>query len=108
MEAMEVHACTSMPRFLTSCGENGWNIIGADNTSGAVDLVSVSPLKGPTILVLGSEGYGLRTLVKNQCSSFVKIASECEGGEADVDSLNVGVCAGIMLHNMMLKSYTSS
>eukprot|EP00958_Prasinococcus_capsulatus_P006417 scaffold604_cov384-Prasinococcus_capsulatus_cf.AAC.27 len=105
MEAMDVHACSSMPRFLASCSESGWNIIGADNTPDAKDLESLPCLTGPTILVLGSEGFGLRALVKNQCESFVKVSSECMGGGADVDSLNVGVCAGIMLHNLKLKSY---
>ena len=55
----------------------------------------------PTILVMGSEGTGLRSLVSRSCNGFVKV----DGGNRDtrsdssgVDSLNVSVTAGILLN----------
>mmetsp|Transcript_22760 Transcript_22760/g.46957 ORF Transcript_22760/g.46957 Transcript_22760/m.46957 type:complete len:675 (-) Transcript_22760:64-2088(-) len=63
----------------------------------------------PTVLVLGSEGRGLRTLVARACSGFVRIpggAGSFGGAEAEnlnsdsqagVDSLNVSVTGGILL-----------
>ncbi len=63
----------------------------------------------PTILVLGSEGRGLRTLVARACTGFVRIpggagsfgGSRAENGDSEsqagVDSLNVSVTGGILL-----------
>ena len=60
-------------------------------------------MAGPTILVLGSEGKGLRTTVKRACSSLVRIDSLAEEGSSmGVDSLNVSVAAGILLHHLLL------
>ncbi len=60
----------------------------------------------PTILVLGSEGHGLRTLVSKACSGFVRVpGSEVNTFEDDtnagVDSLNVSVTGGIMLWHFL-------
>jgi len=67
---------------------------------------------GPTVVVLGSEGAGIRTLVKRQCDGFIWIP----GGETDdddgehnaegekvgrLDSLNVAVTAGIVVNYFM-------
>ena len=54
----------------------------------------------PTVLVLGSEGRGLRTLVARACSDFVKIPGGLDvdsDTQACVDSLNVSVSGGIFL-----------
>jgi 21S rRNA (GM2251-2'-O)-methyltransferase len=54
----------------------------------------------PTVLVLGSEGKGLRKLVARACSDFVKIpggSSVDNQSQAGVDSLNVSVSGGIFL-----------
>ncbi|KAL9184944.1 hypothetical protein ACHAXT_002721 [Thalassiosira profunda] len=63
----------------------------------------------PTILVLGSEGRGLRTLVARACTGFVSIPGGVgndgsDGGQATkagVDSLNVSVTGGIMLWHLI-------
>jgi 21S rRNA (GM2251-2'-O)-methyltransferase len=58
----------------------------------------------PTVLVLGSEGRGLRTLVARACSDFVKIPGSLKVGgdntQAGVDSLNVSVSGGIFLFHL--------
>lgn len=56
-------------------------------------------LQGPTVLVLGSEGYGLRHAVQRCCDSMIRV----DGGDPSqvVDSLNVSVATGILLHTVM-------
>ena len=58
----------------------------------------------PTILVLGNEGHGVRTNVARACDLQVRI----EGGPptgatsaGDVDSLNVSVTGGILMHFLL-------
>lgn len=68
-------------------------------------------MKGPTILVVGNEGYGLRTNVRRACTGMVQVdglgsmmegeGSPGLGTETTVDSLNVSVAAGILLHSLL-------
>lgn len=74
-------------------------VIGADAGPTAVDSRDLS-LKQPTILVMGSEGYGLRTNVKRACSTLTRIVAADTLERHVVDSLNVSVATGILLHNL--------
>ena len=69
----------------------------------AVEMSQIIPLiqqKTPVVVVLGNEGSGLRTNVRNACTHFVKIVSGTPATDADssVESLNVSVAGGIILH----------
>lgn len=116
LEISQVYSTSNLPRLLNGAREDGWRILGAAasvpngmrNEDGSpmvcVDLSDVE--KGvPTLLVLGSEGSGLRTLVARACTGFVKIpgsdAAQIDGGNAGVDSLNVSVTGGIMLWHLL-------
>uniref|UniRef100_A0A3Q7GJE3 rRNA methyltransferase 1, mitochondrial n=1 Tax=Solanum lycopersicum TaxID=4081 RepID=A0A3Q7GJE3_SOLLC len=116
LELMELRSCKNMMQFLTSSAENGWRVLGGSVSSRAVPLHKIVP-GAPTILVLGSEGTGLRPLVERSCTELVGIpgnipldiiAAEDEDAESDnsilgqnfrsfmaVESLNVSVAAGI-------------
>ena len=114
--AAEVPGSTDKRRDDTGANESDWDIGGDDD--GAMqqhqeqeqqcyDLYDVETSK-PTILVLGSEGRGLRTLVGRACTSFVKIpggskiaGDEDEATQAGVDSLNVSVTGGILLWHFL-------
>mmetsp|Transcript_40629 Transcript_40629/g.96235 ORF Transcript_40629/g.96235 Transcript_40629/m.96235 type:complete len:238 (-) Transcript_40629:99-812(-) len=112
MEAFEVHSTDNLMRFLTSSKENGWEVVGAALDQASVPAAKVS-LDKPTLLVLGNEGRGLRTLVKRCCDRLVQIegggkglgaASGVGGDDEDgdmLDSLNVSVAAGILLHRLL-------
>jgi len=119
LELCEIYSTTNLPRTLNAAKENGWRVLGAaasapsgmiDETTGELvkcqDLnqVDVGP-SNPTILVLGSEGHGLRKLVARACSGFVKIPSNIAPSSGDsqagVDSLNVSVTAGIFLWHFL-------
>jgi tRNA G18 (ribose-2'-O)-methylase SpoU len=79
--------------------------------------VSVS---GPCVLVMGSEGFGIRDAVLQQCDRLIRIdglstplppspsVSVSGGAELLVDSLNVSVSAGIILHQIMQSLRSSS
>lgn len=121
LELCKMYSTTNLPRTLTSAKENGWRVLGAaasapndmiDETTGEAAIcqdlqdVDVDDSK-PTIIVLGSEGHGLRKLVARACSGFVRIpgnvvADDYENdSQAGVDSLNVSVTGGIMLWHFL-------
>jgi 21S rRNA (GM2251-2'-O)-methyltransferase len=95
METMEVCSVDNMMRFLDNSIAEGWQVVGTSLGDGST-LMAEIPKNRPTILVLGNEGHGIRTNVLRKCSHLVRI----EGGEShdSVDSLNVSVTGGIMLH----------
>lgn len=103
LEEMEVFEAKNMPKFLAKSKENGFHVVGASLTSGRFDT-TLWPLqeferRGPTVLVLGNEGTGLRTNVLQQCDDLVRV----EGAAADsgVDSLNVAVTASVILYHLL-------
>lgn len=77
-------------------------------------------LDRPALLVVGNEGYGVRPVVKRLCDATLRIdgnptfgAGGAEvGGEGGngagaaglVDSLNVSVATGILLHQLIASS----
>jgi hypothetical protein len=73
---------------------------GAVSNAKAVPCGQVA-LDQPTVLVMGSEGKGLRTNVRTACTAFVKIAPQPGPVSDGLDSLNVSVAAGIMIHHLM-------
>ncbi|XP_057500492.1 uncharacterized protein LOC130784593 [Actinidia eriantha] len=128
LELMELRSCKNMMQFLVSSAENGWRVLGGSVSSRAVPLNEVEP-GAPTILVLGSEGTGLRPLVERSCTHLVRIpgnipvdvSAGLEDGETAgmdrgcsreefrsflaVESLNVSVAAGVLLHHLIGCNY---
>jgi len=74
----------------------GFWIYGADVSSDK-DLYSCD-YKGQTGLVMGSEGKGIRPLVRKKCDFLISIRMS-----GNIDSLNVSVAAGIILYEMTNK-----
>jgi 21S rRNA (GM2251-2'-O)-methyltransferase len=116
LEISQIYSTSNLPRLLNGAKEDGWRILGAAayvpnsmrNDDDPVECMNLSEIETgpPTLLVLGSEGSGLRTLVARACTGFVKIpgseAAQVEGGgNAGVDSLNVSVTGGIMLWHLL-------
>ena len=101
LEIIEVSSTDNMMRFLDKSMENGWQVIGTSLGETSMDLEAV-PLTAPTILVLGNEGHGVRTNILRRCTHLVKIpGGSGGGGESQVDSLNVSVTGGILLHHIL-------
>ncbi|XP_071715608.1 uncharacterized protein [Rutidosis leptorrhynchoides] len=115
LELTELRCCKNMMQFLISSAENSWRVLGGSVSSQAVALNEVTTSE-PTILVLGSEGTGLRALVERSCTQLVKISGNIpvhvSAGLEDVETeefqsflavegLNVSVAAGVMLHHLI-------
>jgi tRNA G18 (ribose-2'-O)-methylase SpoU len=97
IEALPMHECANLPRTLMHAAHAGWLVVGADVGGSAVpcsDLV----VDRPALLVLGSEGTGLRTNVRRACTATVRVAAAAGVDTAVVDSLNVSVATGVLLH----------
>lgn len=114
LERMDVRSVGVMPRFLQRCVEEGWDVFGADNAPGAEDVTTISVSK-PSVVVVGNEGAGLRTNVRRACNRVVRIEGGGGGGRGEggvggvgdgdtVDSLNVSVATGILLHSFLTSS----
>jgi 23S rRNA (guanosine2251-2'-O)-methyltransferase len=74
--------------------EKDFWIYGADPVSGG--HISVYNYENHVCLVMGSEGRGIRPLIKKKCDFLLSIPIT-----GKVDSLNVSVAAGIILYEML-------
>ena len=72
--------------------DKGFWVYGTDPHSEPVNNVNMN---GKVAMVMGSEGKGIRSLVKDNCDMCVSIP--CTG---HIDSLNVSVAAGIFLYEI--------
>jgi 23S rRNA (guanosine2251-2'-O)-methyltransferase len=82
---------TNLARTLRELKEQDILLVGADQ-EGGVTLMDAD-LSGPTALVLGAEGAGLRRLTREYCDVLVRIPMY-----GQVESLNVSVSAGVSLY----------
>ena len=103
MEIMNVHSAQNLPRTLAAAAAAGWQVVGAASESSAVNCRDIKLTK-PTLLVLGNEGAGLRTNVRNACHSLVKVDTGCTPPDSGVDSLNVSVACGVLLHQLLVSA----
>ena len=67
-----MHSAKNLPRTLLDARAKGWAVLGAAADSNAVS-VQRARVEQPTILVMGSEGAGLRTSVRRACSCLIKV-----------------------------------
>lgn len=98
---------TSLQRFLKNSAECGWMVYGTDLNGESRSAYSLrrDGLRQPSILVLGNEGRGMRSVVSSCCDNHLMIPKMSRGRKDQeyefVDSLNVSVAAGILLSEMM-------
>jgi 23S rRNA (guanosine2251-2'-O)-methyltransferase len=87
----QIYWTSSLPRFLSESKKNFWSVYGTSlEAKSALDYEM--RISGPTILVLGNEGEGMSDKVSKLCDELYLIP-----GESNVESLNVGVAAGILI-----------
>jgi 23S rRNA (guanosine2251-2'-O)-methyltransferase len=91
-EAARIARITNLARTLTELGDAGMQIIGLD-AEGTVDLRELEYSERGRVLVVGSEGSGLRRLVREQCETLAAIPLR-----GPLGSLNASVAAGIAIY----------
>ena len=82
----------NIPSALESLKKHGFWIYGADMEGEPAHRVD---FKGRVCLVMGSEGTGLRRLVREKCDGLVRIPAS-----GHVDSFNVSVASGILMYEV--------
>ena len=93
-EHASIARVTNLQRALLSLHEAGLEIIGLD-AGGNRSLRELRPSDRGRVLVVGSEGKGLRRMVRERCDMVVHIPQE-----GPMDSLNASVAAAIAMYEI--------
>ncbi|XP_078081045.1 rRNA methyltransferase 1, mitochondrial [Mustelus asterias] len=102
VEVMTVYCTSSLPQVLKAKAALGWQIIGTVGKSTEASGAPTIPCaqfqwNEQTILVLGNEGFGLSDEIRSLCHTMLTIPAG-RGLQPGIESLNVSVAAGILLH----------
>jgi 23S rRNA (guanosine2251-2'-O)-methyltransferase len=93
-ETVPYFMVTNLARTLGELKERGIWVVG---TAGEAEgTLYQADLKGPTALVLGAEGPGMRQLTRKTCDVLVRIPMQ-----GAVESLNVSVASGVCLYEAL-------
>jgi 23S rRNA (guanosine2251-2'-O)-methyltransferase len=90
-ETVPYFMVTNLARTLNELKERNIWIIGTSDD--APKTLYQVDLKGPTALVLGAEGDGMRQLTRKTCDELISIPMS-----GAVESLNVSVASGVCLY----------
>jgi 23S rRNA (guanosine2251-2'-O)-methyltransferase len=90
LNQLKIFSVTNLARTIKALkGKNIW-VIGLDG-SAETSLYQVD-LTTPSAIIMGSEGSGLRALIKKSCDQLVMIPMQ-----GNIESLNVSVATGVTL-----------
>jgi len=93
-ELVNYFKVTNIRRSLLELKKKGYWIYGFESSSdGKSDL----NFEKKSVLVFGSEGKGIRDLIKKECDIFVKLKTQ-DVSQFQIDSLNVSNATSIALH----------
>lgn len=93
-EVIPLVAVTNLARSLEKLQQRGLWVVG---TAGEAEQeIYDQDLTGPTILIMGAEGRGMRRLTREHCDYLVKLPMA-----GSVSSLNVSVATGVCLFEAM-------
>ena len=91
VEHMKIARVNNINEAIRKLKENGLWIIGTDMNTNT--YYYNQDLKGNIAIVIGSEGFGISRLVKENCDMLVKIPMK-----GKITSLNASVSAGIIIY----------
>ena len=92
-ETLTIIQATNLARMLRALKTYGFWLAGTSDT--AADSLYATDLVGPLVLVMGSEGTGMRRLTSELCDYLVSIPMA-----GQVESLNVSVATGVCLYEI--------
>ncbi len=98
IEYVDIVKVTNITDTLNSLKKLGYWIYGAEGDGAKVYYEEKYPKK--TVIVLGSEGFGIRKKVKDNCDILIKIPMH-----GKINSLNVSVAGGILLSEVAKSIY---
>lgn len=90
---LKVHRVVNLAQALARAKQAGFAVYGAD--AAGKDAWSAT-LRSPCVLVVGSEGYGMRSLVRASCDELLRIPQVSHG----VGSLNASCAATALLYEI--------
>ena len=97
-EYVKVALVTNVAQTLKHLREVGLKIVGADMNA-EVDFMHAD-LSGATVLVVGSEGKGMRRLTRESCDLLVKIPMV-----GKINSLNASVAAAVLMYEIFRRRF---
>ncbi|XP_059402540.1 rRNA methyltransferase 1, mitochondrial [Carassius carassius] len=105
MEVMEVFGYSNLKDMIKVKAEEGWQVVGTvglEQCSSESSVVPCSDFKmsRPTLLLMGGEGDGLSPEMHQMCDVLLTIPPH-RNLHPGVDSLNVSVATGILLHSLL-------
>jgi 23S rRNA (guanosine2251-2'-O)-methyltransferase len=93
LQKIPVFEIGNLAQTLSNLKDKGFWIYGADSSGQPAWSVHFNH---PLVLVIGSEGEGMRPLVRSQCHALVAIPQSAQG----VASLNVSCAASVLLYEL--------
>lgn len=100
-EVIPLVAVTNLARALEKLQQRGLWVVG---TAGeAEQMIYTQDLTGPTVLVMGAEGKGMRRLTREHCDFLVRLPMA-----GSVSSLNVSVATGVCLFEALRQRQAGS
>lgn len=94
LEYLKVAQVTNLARTINDLKKQGIWMIGAESSS--TKSWYEFDYSGPVGLILGSEGKGLRPLVKNQCDEILSLPLP-----GNISSLNVSAAAAVFIYEVV-------
>lgn len=93
-EHASIARVTNLQKTLLSLRDEGLEVIGLD-ANADIDIRDLDPSPAGRVLVVGSEGKGLRRMVRQRCDIVVQIPQD-----GPLDSLNASVAAAIAIYEI--------
>ena len=91
IQKIPVYSVGNMAQTLLKLKEEGFWVYGADAEGQPAWKVK---LNHPMVLIVGSEGAGIRSLVRSYCDELISVPQSPDG----VDSLNASCAASVLLY----------
>ncbi len=91
-----IYRVNNLVRALEQLKEAGYWILGT--SLGAKEELAGADLSGPLVMVIGSEGKGMRRLVEQSCDRLVKLGAP----QSPIGSLNASAFTAVLLYQRWL------